>query len=256
MSLYIRYPATGGGGGGAVDSVNGQTGVVVLDADDISDAATTNKYATQAQLDKVDFLTVTQPVDLDQLETDITGALQASNNLSDVADAATSRTNLGLGTAALSNTGDFATAAQGALADTALQPANNLSDVSSATTSRTNLGLGTAATADSTDFAPAPVVNVQTGTSYTLQASDDGAIVTLNNAATITLTLPDSLPAGFNCLIIQLGAGQVQTALGGGASLDNRQGHTDLFGQYAVGSLVVAANPGSAAEYILAGDTA
>jgi len=31
---------TGGGGGGAVDSVNGQTGVVVLDADDIDETAT------------------------------------------------------------------------------------------------------------------------------------------------------------------------------------------------------------------------
>jgi len=57
---------------GAVDSVNGQTGVVVLDADDIDDSTTTNKYATQAQLDKVDFLTVTQAVDLDTLESDVT----------------------------------------------------------------------------------------------------------------------------------------------------------------------------------------
>jgi len=53
-----------------VDSVNTQVGAVVLDADDISDAATTNKYATQAQLDKVDHLTVTQAVDLDTIESD------------------------------------------------------------------------------------------------------------------------------------------------------------------------------------------
>lgn len=38
---------------GAVASVNGQTGVVVLDADDISDASTTNKFITQAGLDKL-----------------------------------------------------------------------------------------------------------------------------------------------------------------------------------------------------------
>jgi hypothetical protein len=37
-----------------VDSVNTQTGAVVLDADDISDATTTNKFATQAQLDNAD----------------------------------------------------------------------------------------------------------------------------------------------------------------------------------------------------------
>lgn len=37
-----------GGGGGAVDSVNGQTGVVVLDTDDVAEG-TTNKYYTAAQ---------------------------------------------------------------------------------------------------------------------------------------------------------------------------------------------------------------
>jgi hypothetical protein len=57
------------------------------------------------------------------------GALISSNNLSDVDSAATSRTNLGLGTAATQNIGVFA------------QVANNLSDVANAATSRTNLGI-------------------------------------------------------------------------------------------------------------------
>lgn len=56
----------------------------------------------------------------------------STNNLSDVSNAGTSRTNLGLGTAATKASGDFA------------QVANNLSDVT-ASTARTNLGLGTAA---------------------------------------------------------------------------------------------------------------
>jgi hypothetical protein len=38
---------------GAVDSVNGFTGVVVLDADDIDDTATTNKFTTAAEITKL-----------------------------------------------------------------------------------------------------------------------------------------------------------------------------------------------------------
>ena len=45
-----------------VDSVNGQTGVVVLDADNIDDTSTTHKFATAAQL--TDIGTAVQPGDL------------------------------------------------------------------------------------------------------------------------------------------------------------------------------------------------
>lgn len=44
---------TPSGGGGAVSSVNGQTGAVVLDADSISDTSTTHKFTTAANITKL-----------------------------------------------------------------------------------------------------------------------------------------------------------------------------------------------------------
>lgn len=96
--------------------------------------------------------------------------------------------------------------------------------------------------------------NNQSGTTYTLQASDTGKTVTLNNASAITLTLPDSLAVGFTCELIQLGAGQVSMVTSGGAALHNGLGYTKLRAQYSAARLTVTANAGSAAVYNLAGD--
>ena len=53
---------------------------------------------------------------------------------------ATARTSLGLGTAATANTGDFATAAQGLLADSATQPGDNISTLTNDAGYTTNTG--------------------------------------------------------------------------------------------------------------------
>src|SRR5690606_40162444 len=75
-----------------VQSVNSQTGSVVLDADDIDDSTTVNKFVTAAE--KSDIASAVQPGDLSTVAT--TGAY------SDLSGTPT------LGTAAAANTGDFA----------------------------------------------------------------------------------------------------------------------------------------------------
>jgi hypothetical protein len=55
-------------------------------------------------------------------------------------------------------------------------------------------------------------LNAQVGTSYTLLATDRGKLVTLNNAASVAVTVPaasGSFAAGFFCEITNLGAGVV-----------------------------------------------
>jgi hypothetical protein len=153
-----------------------------------------------------------------------TGDLLSTANLSDLADIPTARTNLGLGTAATTDATDYATTAQGTLADSASQPGhthvastdivatgtpsattylrgddtwatvaggggdmvstNNLSDVASASTSRTNLGLGTAATSNTGDFASASHTHPSSDIS---DATADGiALITSSDANPFT----------------------------------------------------------------------
>eukprot|EP00916_Digyalum_oweni_P015414 GHVL01025229.1.p1 GENE.GHVL01025229.1~~GHVL01025229.1.p1 ORF type:complete len:521 (+),score=79.37 GHVL01025229.1:1483-3045(+) len=87
----------------------------------------------------------------------LSGALLQANNLSDLASATSARTNLGLGTAATTDSTDYATAAQGSLADSAVQ-SGDLSTVATTGVYSDLTGkptLGTAAATASTDYATA-----------------------------------------------------------------------------------------------------
>jgi hypothetical protein len=99
------------------------------------------------------------------------------------------------------------------------------------------------------DIDASAVINNQTGTTYTLVAADNGKTVYLNNAAGITLTLPQqsttTLSEGFQCTVVQEGAGQVTVALEGTDTLQSLNSATKLSGQHAMGYVILrtAASP-------------
>ncbi len=189
-----------------------------------------------------------------------------ARTLLDDADAATMRTTLGLGSVATlsaiatANITDanvtnakLANMAQNTIKGRVTASTGAPEDLS-ASQARSVLGLVTIATtglsADATN-----AVNAQTGTTYTLVAGDNNKVVTLSNASAITVTVPNSLAVGFACTLVQLGAGQVTVAAGASAVQRNRNGHAKIAGQYGMAGIAVIANPGSAAEYVFAGDT-
>ena len=94
-------------------------------------------------------------------------------------------------------------------------------------------------------------INEQTGTTYTLVAGDNGKVIKFTSGSAITLTLPSGLGEGFNCSVVQYGAGQI-TFSTSSSTLYNRQSHTKTAGQYAVTGLISCV----ADVFVLAGDTA
>lgn len=102
------------------------------------------------------------------------------------------------------------------------------------------------------EHAPAPVlVNIQTGTTYTLVDTDLGKVVTCNNASDITVSINTGLTAGFHCLVRQLGAGQVIIA--GTATVNNASDHDRTRDQYSAIGLIYQ---GVTNIYNLDGDSA
>jgi hypothetical protein len=84
--------------------------------------------------------------------------------------------------------------------------------------------------------------NAQTGTTYTLVAADLGKMVTLSNAAAITLTVPPSVFATGNIINFQqIGAGQVTLSQGAGVTITSTGGTPSapkLRKQYSAGSIL------------------
>ncbi|NBQ44932.1 MAG: hypothetical protein EBU37_02595 [Actinobacteria bacterium] len=81
-------------------------------------------------------------------------------------------------------------------------------------------------------------INAQTGTTYTTVLTDDGKLVTCNNAASIALTIPPNSSVaygiGTQINVMQLGAGQVTITAGAGVTLRSSGSKLKTKDQYAV----------------------
>ena len=104
------------------------------------------------------------------------------------------------------------------------------------------------ATGASTIAGFSAVVKAKTA-AYTLVPADNGKIITINSSTDVAVTVSGSLFAGFNCMILQLGAGKV-TLTASGATISNRSSFTKTAGIYAIATLIATTTN----QFISAGD--
>lgn len=107
---------------------------------------------------------------------------------------------------------------------------------------------------DTTEDATSQTILSKSG-NYTAVLADNRRKIVFSAVA--TLTLPNTLPVGWECGIIQTGTGQVtiQVATGGTGAVLSRGNLTKTAGQYAQAYVVVISNGnGTAAQICLGGD--
>jgi len=157
------------------------------------------------------------------------GDLISTNNLSDLTNAATARTNLGLGTAALAATGTSGATLgllngnltfSGTLAATALVTLSAGATLSGIVDYRLT-ATPTTINSDSIGYRGAPV-NSQDAT-YTLVLTDSGKTVLHTSASTHTWTIPPNAsvayPVGTIIVLANTGSGAVTVSRGSGVAL-------------------------------------
>tara|TARA_S200002703_G_scaffold20667_4_gene17010 strand:+ start:14975 stop:16126 length:1152 start_codon:yes stop_codon:yes gene_type:complete len=138
-------------------------------------------------------------------------------------------------------------------------------------TQRVTLGIGTIATFNSGDYATlngnnsfngtqtfndgqinrfSATTNSQTNSTYEIIQTDNGKVITFDfNDGPVNLSMNSEIANGFNCLLVQLGSGQVRFT--GINAVVNRYQHTKLVGQYSIATLVKISDTVT----ILSGDT-
>jgi hypothetical protein len=94
-----------------------------------------------------------------------------------------------------------------------------------------NLTGGNSSTSNLSGFA----ANINSiAVNYSITSADNGKVIQSTSASAITITIPTGLPTGFNCTVVQMGAGQVTFS---GTYL-NRTGFTKTASQYSVVSIL------------------
>ena len=133
--------------------------------------------------------------------------------------------------------------------------ANDVGDITGITTG-TDSGLSGGVTSGTATLRLKLEFDAETGTTYTLVASNLNQLVTLDNASPITLTVPPSVfSAGDVINIAQIGAGQVTLAQGVGVTI-NSTGATatapKLRARYSAASIICTASN----TFLVVGDIA
>jgi hypothetical protein len=74
---------------------------------------------------------------------------------------------------------------------------------------------------------------------YPITSADNGKVIQSTGGTSITITIPNSLPNGFNCTVVQMGAGQITFARSPlTPTIINRTGFTKTASQYSVVSIL------------------
>ena len=292
--MAIKADTFTGGGGGAVDSVNGQTGVVVVSGDDIAADHTASNYT--AANANVDGHLSGIDTKLGTLATGLTyqGAFNATTGAPSIANSSqgdlyvisvagtiygqtwavgdhllinadmggsvdnakidkidntdqVTSVNTQTGAVVLSGNdlaadhsasnytaananidghlsgidtkfGTLGTASTAASTDF-LQVSNNLSDLNNATTARSNLGLGTAATSASTDFL-ASTAGIDDLSDVTITAAANGEVISYNGSAWVNSAASAGSLAGLSDVTITAPASSEYLRYNGSAWVD------------------------------------
>ena len=111
------------------------------------------------------------------------------------------------------------------------------------------------------DFKASTIANFSASTvsitsAATLDATHNGKVLICNNSSDFNLTVPeDTLPAGFNCLIVQKGAGEITlAAASGNVTIHNRNSHEKTANQWAIMTLLCIDATTDANVFVSGGD--